>query len=178
MLSHRDKEELEKAGEDLAAQLAEFSIVHDVDDGSARGKRQFDIQLRPLGERMGLTSQAVALQVRHAFQGAEALRQQRGRNEVTVRVSLPENERISEATLEDLILQAPKGEVPLRDAVNMIPGRAYTSIERTDGRRVISVTANVNPPAQSENVMRELKSKILPALISRHRGLTYSFEKW
>jgi multidrug efflux pump subunit AcrB len=176
MLSHRDKEELEKAGKDLAAQLAEFSIVHDIDDGSARGKRQFDIQLRPLGERMGLTSQAVALQVRHAFQGAEAVRQQRGRNEVTVRVSLPENERVSEATLEDLILQAPEGEVFLRDAVQMIAGRAYTSIKRTDGRRVISVTANVSPPSQSENLTRDLKSEILPALISRHPGLSYSFE--
>ena len=176
MLSHRDKAELEKAGEDLAAQLAEFSIVHDIDDGSARGKRQFDVHLRPLGERMGLTSQSVALQVRHAFQGAEALRQQRSRNEVTVRVRLPENERISEATLENLILQAPEGEVLLRDAVQMIPGRAYTSIERTDGRRVISVTANVSPPSRSENILQELRNETLPALISRHPGLSYSFE--
>lgn len=176
MLSHRDKETLEKAGEDLAEALSQFSIIHDIDDGSARGKRQFDMQLSPLGERMGLTSQAVALQVRHAFQGAEALRQQRGRNEVTVRVSLPENERISEATLEDLILQAPQGEVFLRDAVRMIPGRAYTSINRTNGRRVISVTANVSPPSQSETVMRELTSSILPSLLSRHPGLSYSFE--
>jgi multidrug efflux pump subunit AcrB len=160
----------------LPVHLAEFSIVHDIDDGSARGKRQFDIQLRPLGKRMGLTSRAVALQVRHAFQGAEAVRQQRGRNEVTVRVSLPENERVSEATLEDLVLLAPEGKVFLRDAVQMISGRAYTSIERTDGRRVISVTANVSPPAQSENLTRDLKSETLPALISRHPGLSYSFE--
>ena len=176
MLSHRDKTELEKAGEDLAAQLAQFAIVHDIDDGSARGKRQFDIQLRPLGERMGLTSRSVALQVRHAFQGAEAVRQQRGRNEVTVRVSLPEAEQVSEATLENLILQSPKGEVFLRDAVEMIPGRAYTTIQRTDGRRVISVTANVNPPSQSETVIRDLTGDILPALIQRHPGLSFSFK--
>lgn len=176
MLSHRNKEELEKAGEDLAHQLAQFSIVHDIDDGSARGKRQFDIQLLPLGERMGLTSQEVARQVRYAFQGAEALSQQRGRNEVTVRVSLPENERASEATFEDLILQAPEGEVLLRDAARIIPGRSYTSINHTNSQRVISVTANVNPPAQAENIMNDLKKDILPALISRHPGLTYSFE--
>jgi multidrug efflux pump subunit AcrB len=176
MLSHGDTQELEKAGEALAAQLAKFAIVHDIDDGSAQGKRQYDIQLRRLGARMGLTSREVALQVRHAFQGVEAVRQQRDRNEVTVRVRLPEDERISEATLENLILQAPKGEVPLRDAVRMVPGRAYTAIQRTDGRRVISVTANVNPPAQSENILGELRAEILPALISRHAGLTYSFE--
>lgn len=175
-LSHRDKAQLEKAGEALAVRLSEFSIVHDIDDGSARGKRQYDIQLRPLGERMGLTSQSVASQVRHAFQGAEAVRQQRGGNEVTVRVSLPEDERVSEATLEDLILQAPEGEVFLRDAVEMIPGRAYTSIKRTDGRRVISVTANANPPSQAETVIRSLKSEILPELINAYPGLSFSFE--
>ena len=175
VLSHSDTDILDAAGEDLAAQLAQFSIVHDIDDGSARGKRQFDIQLKPLGERMGLTSQAVAQQVRYAFQGAEALHQQRGRNEVTVRVSLPERERTTEATLEDLILQAPEGEVLLRDAVTMAAGRAYTSIQRTDGRRDIEVTANVTPPAQAENIMRELRTTILPDLVNRHAGLSYSF---
>jgi multidrug efflux pump subunit AcrB len=176
MLSHRDKDTLEKAGRDLAGQLAGFSIIHDVDDGSARGKRQYDMQLLPFGERMGLSSRDVALQVRHAFQGVEALRQQRSRNEVTVRVSLPESERISEATLEGLVLRAPNGEVPLREAVRMIAGRSYTAIERTNGRRAISVTANVSPPSQSENIVREVKNGILPMLMSRYPGLSYSFE--
>ncbi len=176
MLSHQNKQELENAGLDLAEQLADFAIVHDIDDGSARGKRQFDIQLLPLGERMGLTSREVGRQVRYAFQGSEAVKQQRGRNEVTVRVSLPEKERISESTLEDLILEAPMGEVYLRDAVKMTEGRAYTSIERTDGRRVIQVTANITPASQAENIRREVQTTVLPDLIARHPGLTYSFE--
>jgi len=175
-LSHRDKNELDKAGEELAAKLAEFPIVHDIDDGSAKGKRQYDLRLRPTGERMGLTSQEVANQVRYAFQGIKAVQQQRGRNEVTVRVRLPKGERVAEATLEDLVLQSPEGEVLLRDAVDMIPGRAYTSIGRTNSRRVISVTGNVRPPSQSENVLKTVKTDILPDLVSRHPGLSYSFE--
>ena len=175
-LSHRDKTVLDNAGEALAAKLAEFPIVHDIDDGSAKGKRQYDMRLRPAGERMGLTSREVANQIRHAFQGMEAVQQQRGRNEVTVRVRLPENERVTEATLEDLVLQAPKGEILLRNAVEMIPGRAYTSISRTNGRRVISVTANVRPPSQAETVLSTLKKEILPALISSRPGLSFSFE--
>jgi multidrug efflux pump subunit AcrB len=109
MLSHPNTKTLEAAGEDLAEMLADFPIVHDIDDGSEQGKRQFDINLRPLGERMGLTSRSVAEQVRHAFQGAEAMKLQRGQNEVSVRVSLPESDRAAEATLENLILQAPEG---------------------------------------------------------------------
>lgn len=176
MLNHSDTKSLKDAGAELADQLARFSIVHDIDDGSARGKRQFDIRLLPLGERMGLTSQSVGQQVRYSFQGAEALSHQRGLNEVTVRVSLPKSERTTESTLENLTLQAPEGEIYLRDAVQMTAGRAYTSIERTNGRRDIEVTANVTPPAQAENIMKELKSSILPALAEKYPGLGYSFE--
>jgi len=176
MLSHTDTKTLEQAGEELSDALSNYAIVHDIDDGSARGKRQFDIQLLPLGDRMALTSEAVAQQVRYAFQGVQALQQQRGRNEVTIRVSLPENERTTEATLENLVLQADGSEVYLRDAVKMTAGRAYTSIERTNGRRGIEVTANVTPPAQAENILGELKSTILPDLMKKYPGLGFSFE--
>ena len=175
-LSHRDKTILDQAGVELAESLAQFPIVHDINDGSATGKRQYDIQLLPAGERMGLTSREVASQVRSAFQGTIAVQQQRERNEVTVRVRLPESERVSEATLEDLVLKAPQGEILLRDAVDMVPGRAYTSIERTNGRRVLSVTANVRPRSRVENIQRELIKDALPKLASRYPGLTYSFE--
>lgn len=175
-LSHKDKEILDQAGAQLAESLAEFSIIYDIDDGSAKGKRQYNINLQPAGERMGLTSKQVASQVRAAFYGAEAVKQQRGRNEVTVRVRLPEVERVTESTLEEMVLQAPQGEILLRDAVNMVSGRAYTSLERINSRRILSVTGNVRPPSQSENIQRELQNDILPKLADQYSGLSYSFE--
>jgi len=125
---------------------------------------------------MGLTSQAVAGQVRGAFQGVEAVKQQRGRNEVKVRVRLPEGERVTETTLEDMVLQAPRGEILLRDAAEMMAGRAYTQIERTNGRRVLSVTGNVRPPSQSETIKRTLETEVLPSLAAKYPGLSFSFE--
>ena len=175
-LSHRNKATLDQAGRDLAAKLAEFPAVSDIDDGSARGKQQYDIKLRPAGERMGLTSREVARQVRSAFYGAEAIRQQRGRNEVTLKVRLPENERTAAATLDDLILKAPRGEILLRDAVTLVSGRAYTSIGRTDGRRVIEVTANVTPRAMAENILAAAQKDILPRLKAEYPGLSYDFK--
>jgi multidrug efflux pump subunit AcrB len=175
-LSHRDKNILDKAGEDLAQNLSEYSIVHDIDDGSAKGKKQFDITLSPAGKRMGLTSREVANQVRHAFQGVSAVKNQRGRNEVTVRVLLLKEERMSESTFEELVLLAPKGEIQLRNAVEIMTGRAYTSIKRTNGRREILVTANVRPPPKAENIIRDMQKKILPELLSKYPGLSYSFK--
>ncbi|MBT7261272.1 MAG: efflux RND transporter permease subunit, partial [Desulfobacula sp.] len=87
-----------------------------------------------------------------------------------------EEERMSESTFEELVLLAPKGEIQLRNAVETITGRAYTSIKRTNGRREISVTANVRPPSQAENILKDMKKDILPDLLSRYPGLSYSFK--
>ena len=175
-LSHRDKTMLDRAGEDLAQSLSGYPIVHDIDDGSAKGKKQFDITLSPAGKRMGLSSREVANQIRHAFQGVSAVKNQRGRSEVTVRVRLPQEERMSESTFEELVLLAPKGEIQLRNAVQIMTGRAYTSIKRTNGRREISVTANVRPPSQAENIVKDMKKEILPALLGKYPGLSFSFK--
>ncbi|MCW5208593.1 hypothetical protein VU11_08170 [Desulfobulbus sp. US2] len=64
-----------------------------------------------------MTARDLGRQVRHAFYGAEVLRQQRGRNEVKVVVRLPEDERNSLLHLEKLLLRTPDGgEMPLNRA--------------------------------------------------------------
>lgn len=176
-LSHRDTNVLDAAGQALAEELRAFDGVSDIDDGSAKGKRQFDISLTPTGEAVGLTSSEVASQVRNAFLGAEALRQQRGRNEVTVRVRLPKSERATVETFEDLVIQLPGGgEMLLREVADVKTGRAYTSIKRTDSRRMTEVTANVSPRPMTETIVATLKSDVLPKLAAQYSGLTFSFE--
>ncbi|WP_321495375.1 efflux RND transporter permease subunit [uncultured Desulfobacter sp.] len=175
-LSHRDTKILNRAGEDLAEHLAEYTMVSDIDDGSAQGKRQFDITLTPAGHRMGLTPRTIADKIRNAYQGVEAVKNQRGRNEVTVRVRLAGEERNSETAFENYVLRTPNGEIMLRDAIETVRGRAYTVISRTNGQREIQVTANVNPQSMSENIIRDMKQEILPSLVSRYPGLSYGFK--
>ncbi|MFO8031011.1 MAG: efflux RND transporter permease subunit [Desulfohalobiaceae bacterium] len=175
-LSHRDQERLEQAGVDLGRSLEDYSGVSDIDDGSASGKRQLDIRLSELGQRLGLSSREVGDQVRHAYYGAEALRQQEGRNEITVRVFLPKKERRSQSSLEDMVLRHQSEEILFQDAVQQDFGRAYTSISRRDGRRVIQVTANVQPRSQVEQLVAELQDDVLPGLLQGYPGLSYSFE--
>jgi multidrug efflux pump subunit AcrB len=176
-LSHRDLAVLEAASSDLAEALGFFPNVKDIDDGFQTGKQQVDFKVLPEGRSLGLRAQEVARQVRHAFYGAEVLRQQRGRNEIKVMVRLPENERISENTLEEMMLRSPAGrEVPLREVVSMNRGRAYTVINRRDGRRVVTVSADVDPPSQAGQVLEALKADTLPGLVQRFNGLNYGFE--
>jgi multidrug efflux pump subunit AcrB len=176
-LSHRDVRVLEKASSDLAEALAFYPEVEDIDDGFSPGKQQLDFRITPEGRSLGLTSQEVARQVRHAYYGAEALRQQRGRNEIKVMARLPRAERISEYNLEEMILRTPVGsEIPLREAVIISRGRAYTTIDRRDGRRIVTAAADVRPRSKAGLILQSLKAEILPDLQRKYPGLTFSFE--
>ncbi len=176
-LSHADTGILDRAGTELAEALALFPAVSDIDDGFADGKVQLDFSLLPQGINLGLTSSEVAAQVRGAYYGTEALRQQRGRNEVKVKVRLPKNERESEYDLERLLIRTPDGiDVPLNEVARITRGRAYTTIERKEGRRTVLVSANVSPASEAERIANEVTVKILPDLMKKYPGLSWSYE--
>ena len=176
-ISHSDIDVLEQASAALADRLTEFSNVKDIDDGYTPGKQQIDFSIKPEGQSLGLTSAEVARQVRNAFSGAEALSQQRGRNEVTVRVRLPESERISEYHVENLMIRTPAGTfVPLLDIAEVERGRAYTTISRRDARRTVTVSANVEPIGETGQVQATLNSTILPELARDYPGLSYGYQ--
>ncbi|SJM89098.1 efflux RND transporter permease subunit [Crenothrix polyspora] len=187
-LNHIDMQMLEQASKELASVLKSYTLVKDVDDGFSPGKEQFDFTLLPEGKSLGLTAKNVARQVRNAFFGAEVLRQQRGRNEIKVMVRLPEQERVSEANIDDLMIwtnsgqpavasaNTPTKEVPLRTLVSTQRGHAYTEINRHNGRRNVEVTANVSPKYKTNEVLTDLKINGLPALMAKYPGLQYSFE--
>ncbi len=176
-LSHRDVEVLDRASEDLAEQLTEFANVKDVDDGYTPGKVQLDFKANDEARSLGLDAGSIARQVRSSFYGVEPIRQQRGRNEVTIKVRLPEIERSNEADVENLMLFTPDGgEVPLYQVAEVKRGRAYTSIDRRNGRRVVTVTANVEPVSETSKVLASVQEELLPGLMKKYQGLGYSFE--
>ncbi|MDH3867369.1 MAG: efflux RND transporter permease subunit, partial [Desulfobulbaceae bacterium] len=176
-LSHRDIGVLEHASAELAAAMEYFPNVIDIDDGFSPGKQQIDFKVRPEAQSLNLHAADIARQVRQSYYGAEALRQQRGRNEVKIMVRLPREERISEFHLEEMILRTPDGgEVPLVEAVTLERGRADTSIERRNGRRVVTVSADVRPRSQAAQVTEVLNSDTIPALSARYPGLSFSYE--
>ncbi len=176
-LSHRSMDVLEKASAELAEALSFYPNVTDIDDGFSPGKEQIDFKIRPEARSLGLRSRDVARQVRHAYYGVDVLRQQRGRNEVTVRVRLPRSERTTEQSLEEMILRTPGGrEIPLREAVIPTRGRAYTDIVRRDGRRVVTVEAEVQPRSRAGEILKDARADILPDLQRKYSGLSFSFE--
>ena len=176
-LSHRNIATLEAAASELSKTLLEYAETTDSNDGFQPGKEQFNLKLKPEGQSLGLTARDVARQVRGSFYGAEALRQIRGRHEIKVMVRLPEEQRSSEADVDSLILMTPAGgEVPLSDVVTIDRDRAFTSISRRDGRRVLEVTADTADPADAPLITADLTATVLPDLAARYPGLSYGYE--
>ena len=176
-LEHTQTPPLEAAAARVAASLGTYNGVFDVDDGFKVGKPQLDLVLKPAAKGLGLTERALAAQVRGAFFGAEASRQQRGRDELRAYVRLPREERDSVHAIENLLIRTPGGgEIPLHQAAYVRPGRSFTEILRVDGRRTVTVTADIDPTATTGNDIRAaLARTILPEVVADTPGLTFNF---
>ena len=176
-LSHSNPTLLENASKELAEHLKTFSIAKDIDDGISTGKRQIDFELLPLGQKLGLSAYEIARQVRYATYGKEAIREQQGRNEVKIMVKQQEEERTHVSDIENLSIKTPAGGfVRLGDVAMSIEGNAYRKIFRREGKRVIDVTANVEPERNTPQIISSLDSEFIPILEQRYPELEISYQ--
>jgi multidrug efflux pump subunit AcrB len=176
-LNHPDVDTLERAAADLAQRMQGLAPVQDVDDGAGDGKPQLDVTLTEEARALGLSAAEIGRQVRGQFYGLEAVKQQRGRNEVTALVRAPASERDGLEDIEDMLIQVPGGgTVPLTQVAEISRDRAYTRITRRDGRRTVTVTANVTPIEATSRVTTALREDLLPQMTADYPGLGFSFE--
>jgi len=176
-LSHPDPARLDASVEAVEDRLNRIAGVIDVRNDRGQGKRELELTLKPAARTLGITLDDLARQVRGAFFGDEALRLQRGRDEVRVYVRLPEEERNTLADLDDYRIRTPRGgEVPLSQVADVEFGVGAATIRRIEGRRIVTVTADVNRSQVSgQEVNGALEDEILPALQDEYPGLRYSW---
>ncbi len=174
---HPDDETLEKAVTRLSNHLSEYSGVSDIEDSHAEGKPEIQLQLKPEGNLLGMTTFGLTQQVRAAFQGLEVLQIQRDSNQVKVMLRYPLEERQYLQNLEDLIVQTPSGgEVPLSRVAFLKHGHSYSEINRENGKRVVDVTAKVDSQlANTVEIMASLRNGILPELRRDYPQLETAF---
>jgi multidrug efflux pump subunit AcrB len=174
-LAHQDEGQLIAAVESMKAKLAEIDGVNQVEDSFDLGKRQLVFELTAAGRAAGLRPADVAVQVRQAFFGEEVQRIQRGREEVRVFVRYPEESRSSIDSLNSFRVQLPDGgRAPLFTVASVEESRAYASINRIDGRRVVTISGDVDEAVSTPNVANEaIMQSVLPALEQEYPGLRW-----
>ncbi|MXW65570.1 MAG: efflux RND transporter permease subunit [Gemmatimonadales bacterium] len=177
VLSHPDPERLAGIASSVVDGLRSVSGVYDIRSDHAPGIPEVQLELRPEARTLGLTVQELAGQARGAFFGAEAVRVQRGREEVRVYVRLPAEERNSITDIEGYLLRTPGGdEVPIISVASLSPGVSPSALRRRDGQRVVTVTADVDASVISGDEANDiLENSILADLTAAYPGLTYTF---
>lgn len=177
-ISHPEVAVLREAATEIAAAIEQYPGVEDVRKGFGSEMPQFNFEITPEGRSLGITARELGRQIRHAFYGAEALRQPRDREEVRVMVKYPDTDRRSLSGLENLLIRVPGGgEIPLNQAAKTILTEAPIRIERVDGARVHNITANVIPGQTTGNkVLSSFESSDLPGILAAHPGLRVTFE--
>lgn len=175
-LSHRDSAVLDLAGEEFARRLKQYDGVKDVDVNAAKGKAQISYTLKPEARTLGVTETDFARQLRAAVYGSEALRQQRGSNTVKVFVRYPQADRSSEALVENFLIRTPSGgEIPLSDAAEAVRGHAEKSIQRIDGKRVLTVSAELDGEVTTiESLTQKLNATDIKEMQMSYPGLSLS----
>ena len=177
-LASPDTDDLLAAAQALKAELASFPGVIDISDSFREGKVEVKLNLKPEARTLGLSLADLARQVRRGFYGDEAMRIQRGRDEVKVMIRYPEEERRSLGNIENMRIRTPQGaEVPFSRVATVEIGRGFATISRSDRHRVVSVTADVDQQiSNADQINGELRRETLPALLAAHPGLRYSME--
>jgi len=149
--------------------------VFDIESDNDGGFKEIQLRLKPEARSLGVTLQDLALQVRAAFFGSEALRVQRAEEDVRVYIRLPKNERNSIVDVESFRVRVPGGEVPLSALADVSFGAASANIRRTDGRRVTAVTANIDTDTVTgPEIAQKLENEVMPELQADYPQLRYT----
>lgn len=166
----RDPAHAEPMVRELRAALSRFPGVYNVDDNLEPGKRELRLALREPARNMGLSERELAIQVQYGFTGREVQKLQRGRQEVEVRVRYARQLRRSQLDLDRLRLRGKDGAlVPLGWAAEAERDRGLSKIERRDGRRVVTVSAEIDDGVTNANeVVATLERETLKDLLSRY----------
>ena len=175
-LIHPDVDLLRNASADLQGKLSTYDGVYDIEDSYERSSEEFELDLKPEAEYLGVTAANLAQQVRSAFYGSEAQRIQRGRDEVRVMVRYPEEERRSLGSLQNMMIRTATGaEVPFETVAAIVPGRSLPTIRRVDRKRIIQVSADADTlVTNTDAIQYEILDEYLPELAAtKYPGMGY-----
>ena len=166
------------AADALMDRLRQFEGVYQIRSDFSPGKNEMRLSLKPEARTLGLTVEDLARQVYAGYYGSEALRLQRGRDDVRVKVRYTADERSRLSDLEQVRIRTAGGlEVPLMSVADVTFTPGYSTITRTDGMRRVAVSAGVDTKkANANEIFAELSANFFPGLKRAYPGLFVSLQ--
>ncbi len=171
-------DQLRAASDSLKKKLASFDGVVDVEDSYRPGKKEIRLSLNEGARQLGVSLSDLARQTRANFWGEEALKVQRGRNEVTIRVRYPEEERAALGDLENMRIRVGGDrDIAFKEVAQIEEYRGPSNIVRKHGRRSITVSADVDDDrTNAREVISRLSESFFPELKREFRDVNINME--
>jgi len=170
-------DDLREVSELVNAHVQDYEGVFDITNSLNAGKQELELRLKPNARRLGLTVRDLATQVRQGFYGYEVQRLQRERDEVSVVVRYPADERRSLTDLRNIQIRTADGTaVPFNQVAEIVSGDGPATLYRIDRRRMVSVTADANKEIADLEAIKRGVSEYLDALLTAYPGVSFSLE--
>ena len=168
---------MEKVSDKIKNELKTYPFVKDLRDNARDGKLEARLILKPLANNLGLNLSDVAGQLQKAYFGEQALRIQRGKDDIRVYVRYPKDKRDTLDSLLDRKVRTREGlEIPFREIGSFQFTRGYSSINHTARFREITISADVDSSkGNSARLVRVLKESIIPEVLAKHPGVQVVF---
>ncbi|MEO0960625.1 MAG: efflux RND transporter permease subunit, partial [Pseudomonadota bacterium] len=176
-LSLPDGQAIEPIVAELRQGLEDIPGVFQIQDDASTGRLEYKLALKPEARLYGLTLQDLATQTRNGFFGVEATTVQRGQDSVAVMVRFPSEDRDSLSDLLDTRIATPTGDlIPLSVVARLEEGLSPSEIQRQTGRRVTTITADVDQSITTNGeANRIIREALLPPLLEANPGLNAGF---
>ncbi len=157
--------------------LGNIPGVFQILDDASSGRLEYKLALKPEARLYGVTLQDLATQTRNGFFGVEATTVQRGQDSVAVMVRFPSEDRDSLSDLLDTRIATPSGDlIPLSTVAQLEEGLSPSEIQRQNGRRVTTITADVDQSVITNGeANRIIREDLLPPLLEANPGLKAGF---
>ncbi|MBM7072010.1 efflux RND transporter permease subunit [Shewanella sp. 202IG2-18] len=177
-LTATDLGELSKAANELKQKLATYQGVYGISDNLSSGSQEIRLNIKPEAESLGLSLSDLAQQVRYGFYGYEAQRILRNKEEVKVMVRYPSEERKTLGHLESMMIRTPQGvAIPFSNVAEIETGESFSSINRVDGKRAITVVASVDKTkAEPSKITGEIQKEFLPILAQKYQRISTTLD--
>ncbi len=176
-LSLPDGQAIEPIVAELRQGLGNIPGVFQIQDDASSGRLEYKLALKPEARLYGLTLQDLATQTRSGFFGVEATTVQRGQDSVDVMVRFPSEDRDSLSDLLDTRIATPSGDlIPLSVVARLEEGLSPSEIQRQNGRRVTTITADVDQSVTTNGEANQIiREELLPPLLEANPGLNAGF---
>lgn len=140
-----NSEHVAEAVDRLMHRLGEFVGVYDLATDVDSGQRELRFTLRESARELGFTRASLGRQIQGAVFGIEAYTFAGQREDVDIRVMMPQRVRRSQEAIESMYVFTPDGRpVQIGEVAQIEVAESYTSIRRLDRQRAVTLTGDVN----------------------------------